>query len=63
MTTDELDEVRRRDSRVAVYRDKFGGEYVLVQDGRTHGQHAIMDRRHLLAHVDELTQRIPAGAK
>lgn len=28
------------------------------QDGRIHGQHAIMDRRRLLAHVDHLAERL-----
>lgn len=58
MTVDQLDEVRRRDSNVAVYRDRFGGEFVLNQDGRTHGQRAIMDRRRLIKYVDELAQRL-----
>jgi hypothetical protein len=64
MTLDELEEVRRRDSNVRVYHDKHGGEYVMNKDGRIHGGHAVMDRRRLLKHVDELGQRlIQAGLK
>jgi hypothetical protein len=64
MTPGELEEVRRRDTNVRVYCDRFGGEYVLNKDGRTHGQHAIMDRRRLLRHIDELGQRlIQAGLR
>lgn len=61
LTETQLDEIRRRDSRAAVHTDDFGGEFVLAKDGRMHGQHAIMDRRRLLKHVDEVNQRLSAA--
>jgi hypothetical protein len=56
LTPDDLKTMRLRDSAVPVYRDTFGGEYVLNKDGRMHGQHAIMDRRRLLEHLSTLAQ-------
>lgn len=50
----DLGEIRVRDGAVLIYRDKFGGPWVGHKEGRLHGQHAIMDRRRLLAHVDHL---------
>ena len=50
----DLDLVRIRVANTPIYRDKFGGEYVLYQDGRKYGQHAIMDRKRLLEHIDAL---------
>lgn len=57
LTAQQLGEIRVRDSAVQIYRDRFGGEWVGQKEGRLHGQHAIMDRRRLLAHLDVLLSR------
>lgn len=62
LTANQLAEIRRRDSNVEVFRDQFGGEFVMSRDGRIHGQYAIMDRRHLLEHIDELNRRLHTRA-
>lgn len=54
LTSQELGEIRVRDSRVQIHTDDFGGKWVAQKEGRIHGQHAIMDRRRLLAHLDTL---------
>lgn len=54
LTAQQLGEIRVRDSAVQVYRDRFGGEWVGQKEGRLHGQHAIMDRRRLLNHLDQI---------
>jgi hypothetical protein len=56
LTAQQLGEIRVRDSAVLVYRDRFGGEWVGQKEGRLHGQHAIMDRRRLLAYIDVLAK-------
>ena len=58
MTDDDLAAIARRDAAVRVYRDKFGGEYVLSKDGRIFGAHACLDRRRLLNHIQELRGKI-----
>lgn len=50
----DLGEMRARDSQVTVFRDVHGGEWVARKDGRVYGQHAVMDRRRLLRHLDGL---------
>lgn len=54
LTSQELGEIRVRDGRVQINTDNFGGKWVAQREGRIHGQHAIMDRRRLLAHLDTL---------
>jgi len=61
LTAQQLGEIRVRDDAVQVFRDKFGGDWVGHKEGRLHGQHAIMDRRRLLAHLDVIvsTDSVP----
>lgn len=54
LTSADLAAIRLRDSAVKIFTDRFGGRFVLRADGRHHGQHAIMDRRRLLEHIDTL---------
>jgi hypothetical protein len=54
LSIQQLGEIRVRDGAVQIFRDTYGGEWVGTKEGRLHGQHAIMDRRRLLAHLDTL---------
>jgi len=54
LTAQQLGEIRVRDDSVQIFRDKFGGDWVGHKEGRLHGQHAIMDRRRLLKHLDDI---------
>lgn len=63
ISVEDLQAIRLRDSVVKVYVDKYGGRYVLRADGRTHGQHAIMDRRLLLEYLDDLSSCTAAVAR
>lgn len=56
ISSSQLGEIRVRDGAVQIFVDKFGGEWVGHKEGRMHGQHAIMDRRRLLRHIDAPTK-------
>lgn len=58
MTDAELQEIRLAAAAVDVYRDEFGGEFVRQKDSLIFGQRAIMHRKHLLAYVDELEEKL-----
>ena len=60
MTDAQFDEIQARTQNVRIYRDRFGGEYVLNKDGRIFGAHACLDRQKLMAYIEELHNRLSA---
>jgi hypothetical protein len=50
-----LADIRRRDSQTRVCVDRYGGPYVVFKDIQDHGGFAILDRRALLAVIDEVS--------
>jgi hypothetical protein len=61
LTREQLEQIRIRVVNTPIYRDKYGGEYVMYQDGRKYGQHAIMDRKRLIEHIDALQMKLTAA--
>lgn len=53
MTSGRLAEIIDMDSTVRIYRDRFGGEYVLYREAKKHAQLAIVQRRELLRFILE----------
>jgi hypothetical protein len=52
MTRRELDEIRAAVLKAPIYRDKYGGEFVLAKDVPVYGARAIIHRKQLLEELE-----------
>jgi hypothetical protein len=58
VTPERLAEISKADGDCRIYRDKWGGEYVLNRDAGVYGHRAIIHRRELLREIEQRQKEI-----